>query len=1776
MRNKPLSFFLAAGLLAAGTFFVQSMTGKEHISAPDGDKHVLTQQWKQYEDASRADLPQKQFKLLTAITEEAARARLHWDFYDAASRKPSVGGSRNWKLRDSLLTAFAEEVKAYDEPVVSYVYSRQYAGGLPLEDILRNERKLKAGRNDAFYTVGAVSGAMNGLLPGQLRNDFEFVLWSEFLYGTDGARERLAAELDGRYPAAAYLEYRSIPRDPSDAGEEQWLAALQRFAEAYEGKAVSLFAGSDLLLAGKNALDRRDAASAEYEALHARALSFEKTRKGYTTGIDGRIAASCEEVKYLLEQLEDKQIDIYFRADTALLLLRNLDQVKVRLRTDEKKPRTLLEKTLRNPDQRFYVPDTLLLPLPRRDDGTCVLEAWNGTLKTSGLVSAHTLSIALRQDVDGGSRVYVTDYETGKPMAAADLEVFRSGTSLGKEKAVALDGFTPLPASLDGKSKEGVRHTVVASMRDADGFLRRSEELSFVPGRSGTVSYPEEMTRSCQVFLDRKAYRPEETVHFKALLYQTGPGGDLRVVPEGTTVRLELLDPERQTVGEQKRNTNAFGSVSGSFPLPEAARNGSFCLKVKQGDDTWTEYFTVDAFILPTYDLSFDPVDRLYFAGDEVEVTGRLQSYSGHPLSAARVRYRVTGLQDASAAEGTLEPGPDGTFAIRFKTDPDRRGFRHYRVNVSVSDATGETKEFATAVFLTDRFSVTLDLLRDDDTEISMEGAYAAVRVVAADSAAVRFGLRNSQWRQVPGEVDYILEDAAGAVVASGKAVSGSEKRLCLPAAGRYLLKASATVCKPDGTSLTASSELTLLRVKEDDPALPEGVSHFFRLTGPCADGTVRPGEAVCVQAGTSTAPLWVVAGLFGDRGQLLDRTMCYLEGRPGTEGSLSTVRFETKASYPEALRVVLFYFREGRSHTFTRSFTQEKRSLDLPLTVTSFEDRALPGREYTVRLKTAADVEAVASVFDKSTEAIAGNGWYRVDPPRHVAAYISISARGGGFDRNDRIRMTGTRGLTLYNRKMASGKEAEIMEYVEEESNAVMMADAMAPMPTTDAVAGVSAEEAVDAVAVRSDFATTLAFAPHLRPDGAGNLELRFRTSDKLSTFCVQVFAHAQDMRNALIRREMMVTLPVKVSVVEPQYLYEGDRYVLHATVSNSSDAPVGGFAALQVTGTTPQGETLPPRTLSVPVTVPAGGSVPVSFDVPLSAPGSLDLKVVFADADHTFSDGVSVTVPVKAARQVLTESHSAVCLAGSDREALVRRLEAAFTGTSSFGATLAESDIRQMLRAVIPDKAEPAGKDILSLSEAWYVRRMAERLGGSLSCEMTDEMLLEALVSCRNADGGFGWFEGMNSSPVLTATLLERAAKLSALGGSIPGLDTVSAVAYLDREQFLYDDSVPAWCGRLSYAQYAFVRSLYASVPFSLSAGTLSGQKNLAANLKDYRKWAKEYLVPGKKDGRGLNGWILAKARRLRTLQNLLDAGKHGTALADAWGVTFGAVSRMEKSLRADVLSLLEYAVAHPDGGMYYPNAVLPWRGLLESEAYAHALLCDLLSGLEAPDGVPEGQSCSPAAVSDGIRLWLMLQKETQQWDADPAFLDAVHSVLGGSEALLSTSVVSLTKTYGKPFGEIVRAGNGFTVERRFFRAGTTAKEREEIAPGDTLHVGDRITAEYRIWSQENRSFVKLSAPREALLRPVDQRSAPYGWWSSPLRARNGWSLTPQGYRDVREDRTDYYFDVYPEEKTTVSEDFFVTQEGVFAAPVVTVESLYAPHYRANAPFTGTLTAE
>ena len=1753
------------------------------------DGLVLTGLWKDYDAAVKADRPKEMLAVLDTIISKAKAGRLHYDFYHAASQRMTVAARRDWKQRDEFNAWLDKEVGEYDEPIVTFRHRLSKESAASMTDyVLVSKARLQAARNGAFYDDG-----LDELWTGLVGDDYEYALWIlGVMRRSEKAMSLLEEYVGGSYPKSAYLEFRRIvgrSYSYKDEGRAEKAEAMRSFARKYDGRAVSLYAKAVLLKDRFDSLSRvRPSSSADlersYKSLYADCLEVEKERLSYTKGIDKKIAGKMDDFKSLSQVLDKKEIDISFENGVVVLKLRNLDKVKVEFVRDAKSARPLIRKTIINPDNRFYLQDTVEVRLPVCDDGKYLFKVRNGKVAAKAEWTRQTLSIAHRADSEA-LRFFVADYLTGEPLEKVDLELVRSENTVAVVRDVALgkDGFTPLPEEIVSALKKGAVSYLVASYRDKDGFLHKTAD-HYIYGDAGSTSFVEKDASGtyCEVFTDKSAYNPGETVGFKAVLYRGDISGSLQTFGSGAGVKAELVNPEGKTLCDKELKTNEYGSVAGSFDLPAEGRNGSFQVRITSGDLEVSKWIVVDEFILPTYDLSFDTADRLFIVGDTVEVSGKVFSFSGHPLSSAAVSYSL-GRRGGTLASGQLALGADGSFTVRFATKDDDYYGGFLNLTVKVVDSTGETKEFSKYVPVLDYFSLVADVTNASAgaVEPSRKDGRGTPFMVSGDKAVVLFGAEDIMRNKMtsPVEVSYSLTDASGEKVVSGNTFTGRTEEIAIPKAGLYSLEAESRIVREDGRKVSAKKQVMILRVDDTAVTLDAKVRNFFKPVGDCADGWLRSGEEIKVQFGAGEGPVWAVVELFGDKRQLLEHKIVYLDGKVGETGSITFLTYNYKEDYPDAVRLMVRYFRDGTCSSFDKEFKRERSTLELPLEFSTFTDKALPGKEYSLTLKSAPGVEAVAAVFDKSSESISPNEWPTVRLSEFGAEMVYVTSSLGGV-----------RGQVLYDemligyaprqakvRGLGRNNASERVELMADSADGGYVESSAAPVLMMSKAELAEEEVTSQGVAVRSDFSSSLAFEPFLRSGADGRMFMKFRTSDRLSTFIVQVWAHDKQMRNASVRREMVVTVPVKVALVEPKYLYKGDKYVLRATVSNSSDKSVAGVAALQTYSSKDYEGSRPFASRTRGVTVPAGGSVAVEFEVDPKDHDELGLKVVFADNAKTFSDGVFVSLPVREARQTLTEAHSAVLTAGADRDALVRRLESEFTGTTSKGAEVKEVDIRQMVLDALPSKVEPTGKDVLSLTEALYVRKVAASLGAKVEVKMSDEALVERIKACLNAGGGFGWFEGFRSSPIVTAVVLERFAKMRDAGIDYGGIDADSSVKWLDSNQFLHGGVSPRWCGRLSMEEYAYVRSMYSSVPFDVSAQTRNEKSDYSRNFKDFRKEVKDYLLPSAKDGRGLDGQILAKTRRIKTLANLVG-NDGGLALASSWGVRFSAASRMNQSIAADVQSLLEYAVPHVSGGWYYPNAVMPFRGLLASEAYAHSMLCDLLSSeyVGSAEVTSSTEDVTARQIADGIRLWLMLQKETQKWDVDPAFVDAVNSVLSGSADILATKVVSLTKTYTVPFSRIVAAGNGFSIERHFYKkvdGGNGKDGRLEIFPGMKLKVGDRITAEYRIWSQENRSFIRLAAPREAAFRPVDQLSGAYGWRLNPLSVAGAWSITPQGYRDVKSDRTEYWFDVYPEEKTTVAEDFYITQEGTFSAPVVTIESLYAPHYRANASFGGSL---
>lgn len=1734
----------------------------------------LTREWKAYDRLERKDRPKDQISKLHEIRTLALERRLPVDLYKSCLKEKGVYRRYHWKATDSLNLALTGIIESYGEPLLTYIWL-----GEDWEYALAHREELRAGNHPSLHNLVYVNYPA---IKEDILDDFEWILWARIhkSHSTipDSEEYRLLDELIGdRYPARPYLQYLTAMYS------ETPLEDLQALVEQYTDDPFRFIPEKKVLEERMHLMQMdENTPEADYRALYDDMEAFAKAEKA-TRGVNRRMNLS---VDFLRTSLTSSLLSIGFQNDSIVMIGRNFGRGTLTFISDEYRKTV----SFRNDDGPFYVLDRLKAPVPVLPEGSYMVTSdIYGTIASS--YENHTLSLAVRREGEEFS-VYVTDYQTGEPVPSATIRLINPlNHKKILEQDITMNGFTPLPAGFQKKigKKSILLEARVGERRSPSVLVSREKDAPETPPA----------TIHSRVLKERGAYQPGDTLKAKSILFE----GDLRervsTLPAGKDVQVKIINAEKKSLAVLDLKTNAFGSVAWEWPIPEGERNGLWTIDVLYKKKTLARsYFRVDEFVLPTFEVSFDPKVDPYLPDTTFVVKGKVESFSGHPANSISLEGRVTmNNRDVWNDEVSMESG--GTFQIPLKLP----NAGNYCLIIKAMDATGETREFKHNFTVSRNLSLKAALENPTSGEFSFRGA-------KYDNALLTDSIGRISWTIINGKepvrlpVTYWLMDADGNTVLEGVSEQTLELNLSDCPDGLFFLR---------GTVEAGNSRAKVVRpILKTISELNGRVESVF-LSG---DTEIKDGEAIRARIGTGNGPLWAVTSLTSPDGSILESRKVHLEG----SDSLSELVFTYDNSYPDAVRLEVFYFRGAGCVSHEAVYHRVRHDMDMSLTCSRFEDRTRPGAPFTLSLQTEPGTETAVAVFDRSLDAIAPNVWQQVEPLPTTFRTIWSQSRAGkitgerpssagdhtgpiwgvvidyegepiigasitvpGTTEYAMTDMDGSFSLDVRPGTMLEfssigyisglaqaeyGMEIILEEDVEclEETQVIAFGSYVSSVSHRLAglVAGVQIRgqssrirnsETHSSVIIpegsfvedmpevsdedfRDVFSEALAFEPFLYPAPDGKVDFTFQTSDKLSTYHVNVFAHDKTMRNASLRKDFVVTVPVQISVATPRYLYEEDKYILSASVSNISKDTLTGRLYLKVEMEDSAEERQPTYAQAAELTVPADGSASALFT--LTAPPSfqpsfvnwwddakLNLRLVF-DGEG-FSDAVRFSVPVYRTEQPLTESHSA--FAGEEAVDSLRRT---FVNIPGEKAEVSFKTLREVAESGLEQWTAPDGPDALSLSAAFYAQAVLGR-------DTTG--MLAPLMALRREDGGFAWTEGMDSSPVVTATLLERFATLRDKGISIPDMD--QSVHYLDHSQF--GNWMPMWCGGLSDEQYMDIRAMWTSVPFDLTGVDEKTVRRF--RLREFRRFARSYLTPGRYDY--ANGWILDKARRVRTLKNL-TASETGLALGKDWGEQLLTASRFEKSIEKDLKSLSQYAVRHPSGGLYYPNAVLPFRGLMSSEVYAHTLLSNLMEG----------------SISEGVRLWLALQNETQSWTEDPAYVDALQAILSTPDSLLNRQIVTLTATKDIPFADIKASSNGMRIDRKFYLEQSDGV-RTEIHPGDTLMVGEKLIAEYELWSAENRSFVRIDAFREACFLPADQLSGPVNLSMSPIRIDGLWTRIPQCYRDVRTDRTSWWLDVCPEENTKWEESFFVTQAGTFTAPVITVESLYAPQYRANATY-------
>jgi hypothetical protein len=266
----------------------------------------------------------------------------------------------------------------------------------------------------------------------------------------------------------------------------------------------------------------------------------------------------------------------------------------------------------------------------------------------------------------------------------------------------------------------------------------------------------------------------------------------------------------------------------------------------------------------------------------------------------------------------------------------------YYRVEVTVTDASGETLSFTNGYYVGNELSVEAIVADDAVADLVPKGeAYSYVResppryTLPGTSLRLKLEARDGSGNPVPIPVKYTLMNANESVLAAGETPSGKDLSFELPGGGFYKMKTEVEATLKDGKPQKPTRYFHFYCIPGGENALMPQVSRVC-IPGPL---TLASGQPVSARIGTSEGKAYALLLLYGENRQLLESRKLEV-----ADGTIENIRFDYKDSYPDAVRLQVFYFIHGKAVNYDWQYRREKDRFSLPLQFTRFEDKAYPG----------------------------------------------------------------------------------------------------------------------------------------------------------------------------------------------------------------------------------------------------------------------------------------------------------------------------------------------------------------------------------------------------------------------------------------------------------------------------------------------------------------------------------------------------------------------------------------------------------------------------------------------------------------------------------------------------------------------------------------------------------------------------------------------------------------------------------------------------------------
>lgn len=772
--------------------------------------------------------------------------------------------------------------------------------------------------------------------------------------------------------------------------------------------------------------------------------------------------------------------------------------------------------------------------------------------------------------------------------------------------------------------------------------------------------------------------------------------------------------------------------------------------------------------------------------------------------------------------------------------------------------------------------------------------------------------------------------------------------------------------------------------------------------------------------------------------------------------------------------------------------------------------------------------------------------------------------------------------------------------------------------------------EDALKNVPVRKNLQETAFFFPQLQTDAEGNVSFSFTTPEALTQWKLQLLAHTKTLESSVKTLQTVTQKELMVIPNAPRFLRQGDNITISTKIANLTDKSLLGQATLiltdAITGKDISQELISSSAVET-FTVDAKGNTDISWN--LTIPNTVDAvqyKVIAKSGE--FSDGEQNALPVLSNRMLVTEtlpmwirsneskiftldklqnvtsttlSHHNLTLEITSNPAWYAvqalpylmeypydcneqifsryyanalashiansnpRIQEVFNQWKNTDALISNLEKNEELKSILIQET-PWLRD--AQSETEQKKRIA--LLFDLN-KMTNELASakRKLENNQMSNGAWAWFEGGKSNRYITQHIITGFGHLKQLNVAESENEMIKkAIQYLDAEFVQeykdlkkYNSKVDLSKDHLSYTQlhYLYMRSFFPDIEKSKEVKTITDY---------YQTQIQKYWLSRPLYAKGLMALVSHRAKDAKTATNILK-------------------------------SLQETSITNDELGMYWKENTASWYWY-QAPIETQALMIETFSEIK-----------NDVTTVDNLKIWLLKNKQTNQWKTTKATTEAVYALLlqgsdwlsvtdavdvlvgnqniepskledvkveagtgyykaswNASEITPEMAKVTLTKKgdgiawgsmnwqYFEDLDKITTAETPLKLNKKLFLKTNTDKGEviSEITENSQLKIGDLIRVRIELRSDRAMEFIHMKDMRAAGLEPVNVLSQ-YKWQDG------------LGYYEATKDAsTNFFFDYLPKGVYVFEYDLRVNNAGNMSNGITTIQSMYAPEFSSH----------